>query len=40
MSQATTRFGREVCPIRLGESPIYIVGPEGLKAMVRPDPGW
>jgi len=26
--------------IPLGESPIYIVGPKGLKAEVRPDPGW
>jgi hypothetical protein len=27
-------------PVPLGESPIYIVGPRGLKANVRPDPGW
>jgi len=27
-------------PIPLGESPIYVVGPKGLKATVRPDPGW
>ena len=26
--------------IPLGESPIYIVGPKGLKAEVRPNPGW
>jgi hypothetical protein len=26
--------------VPLGESPIYIVGPNGLKATVRPDPGW
>ena len=26
--------------VPLGESPIYIVGPRGLKAAVRPDPGW
>ena len=26
--------------VPLGESPIYIVGPKGLKAAVRPDPGW
>jgi hypothetical protein len=26
--------------IPLGESPIYIEGPRGLKATVRPDPGW
>jgi len=26
--------------IPLGESPIYIVGAKGLKATVRPDPGW
>ena len=24
----------------LGESPIYVVGPKGMKATVRPDPGW
>jgi hypothetical protein len=24
----------------LGESPIYLVGPKGLKATVRTDPGW
>jgi hypothetical protein len=24
----------------LGESPIYIVGAKGMKATVRPDPGW
>jgi hypothetical protein len=27
-------------PVPLGESPIYIVGPKGLKATPRPDPGW
>jgi hypothetical protein len=27
-------------PVPLGESPIYIVGPRGLAARVRPDPGW
>jgi hypothetical protein len=27
-------------PVPLGESPIYIVGSKGLKANVRPDPGW
>jgi len=27
-------------PVPLGESPIYIRGPKGLKATVRPDPGW
>jgi hypothetical protein len=27
-------------PVPLGESPIYIVGPAGTKATVRPDPGW
>jgi hypothetical protein len=27
-------------PIPLGESPIYVVGPKGLKTQVRPDPGW
>ncbi|MBN2272035.1 MAG: beta-galactosidase [Sedimentisphaerales bacterium] len=27
-------------PIPLGASPIYIVGAKGLKATVRPDPGW
>jgi hypothetical protein len=27
-------------PVPLGESPIYISGPKGLKATVRPDPGW
>jgi len=26
--------------IPLGESPIYVVGAKGLKAAVRPDPGW
>jgi hypothetical protein len=26
--------------VPVGESPIYIVGPKGLKAEVRPDPGW
>lgn len=26
--------------IPLGESPIYIVGPKGLKAELREDPGW
>ena len=27
-------------PVPLGESPIYVVGPTGLKASVRKDPGW
>ncbi|HEY7117095.1 MAG TPA: hypothetical protein VH475_10935 [Tepidisphaeraceae bacterium] len=27
-------------PVPLGESPVYVVGPRGLKANVRPDPGW
>jgi hypothetical protein len=27
-------------PVPLGESPIYIVGARGMKATVRPDPGW
>ncbi len=27
-------------PVPLGESPIYILGPKGLKATPRPDPGW
>jgi hypothetical protein len=27
-------------PVPLGESPIYIVGPKGTTAKVRPDPGW
>jgi hypothetical protein len=27
-------------PFPLGESPIYVVGPKGLKVNVRPDPGW
>ena len=27
-------------PVPLGESPIYILGAKGLKAVVRPDPGW
>ena len=27
-------------PVPLGESPIYIVGAKGLKATVRPNPGW
>ncbi len=27
-------------PVPLGESPIYVVGPKGLKATVRPNPGW
>jgi hypothetical protein len=26
--------------VPLGESPIYVVGPAGLAAKVRPDPGW
>jgi hypothetical protein len=26
--------------VPIGESPIYIVAPEGLRASVRPDPGW
>ena len=27
-------------PVPLGESPVYVVGARGLKATVRPDPGW
>ncbi len=27
-------------PVPLGQSPVYIVGPKGLKAKVRPNPGW
>ena len=27
-------------PFPFGESPIYIVGPKGLKVNMRPDPGW
>src|SRR5262249_11021011 len=27
-------------PVPLGESPVYVVGAKGLKATVRPDPGW
>lgn len=27
-------------PFPLGQSPIYIVGPRGLRASIRPDPGW
>lgn len=27
-------------PVPLGESPIYIVAPQGVKVQVRPDPGW
>jgi hypothetical protein len=27
-------------PVPLGESPIYIIGPQGLNAKVRPNPGW
>jgi len=27
-------------PVPLGESPVYIVGAKGLKATIRPDPGW
>jgi hypothetical protein len=27
-------------PVPLGEGPIYIVGAKGMKATVRPDPGW
>ena len=27
-------------PVPLGESPIYITGPAGLKANPRADPGW
>jgi hypothetical protein len=27
-------------PFVFGESPIYIVGPKGLKVNLRPDPGW
>jgi hypothetical protein len=27
-------------PFPFSESPVYIVGPKGLKANIRPDPGW
>ena len=27
-------------PVPLGESPVYIVGPKGIQARVRADPGW
>ncbi|HEV8290713.1 MAG TPA: hypothetical protein VGP94_02265, partial [Tepidisphaeraceae bacterium] len=27
-------------PVPLGESPVYVVGARGIKAQVRPDPGW
>ena len=27
-------------PVPLGESPIYIIGAKGVKATVRPNPGW
>jgi hypothetical protein len=27
-------------PFPFGESPVYIVGPKGLKVNLRPDPGW
>ena len=27
-------------PVPLGESPIYVLGPRGLKTTVRPNPGW
>jgi hypothetical protein len=27
-------------PVPLGESPVYVVGAKGLKATIRPDPGW
>jgi hypothetical protein len=27
-------------PVPLGESPIYLLGPKGLKATPQPDPGW
>jgi len=27
-------------PFPLGQSPVYIVGPKGLKMSVRPNPGW
>ena len=27
-------------PVALGESPLYIVGEQGIKATPRPDPGW
>ena len=27
-------------PVPLGESPIYILGAKGMKATVKPDPGW
>jgi hypothetical protein len=26
--------------VPVGESPVYIIGPRGLKAAPRPDPGW
>ncbi len=40
------QFGFEVLkptgtnPFVFGESPVYIVGPKGLKVNLRPDPGW
>jgi hypothetical protein len=27
-------------PVPLGESPVYVVGPKGLRITVRPEPGW
>jgi hypothetical protein len=27
-------------PVPLGESPVYVLGAKGVKATVRPDPGW
>jgi hypothetical protein len=27
-------------PVPLGESPVYIIGSQGMKVIVRPDPGW
>ena len=27
-------------PVPAGESPVYVVGPKGLKVNPRPDPGW
>jgi hypothetical protein len=27
-------------PVPLGESPLFVVGAKGLKATIRPDPGW
>lgn len=38
VSYDRVRTGTFAVPV--GESPIYIVGPTGLQAKVRPDPGW